>query len=139
MLARVKSDFGLDKSPGDRFRVLLDGRDRGGGQRRGGLTPTFHRAPRPTRAELTKLLHTIGRRVARLLERLGPLARDADSDHLDFEPGEAFDRLVGASSEPLRSDLLAKRRNLMNAWAQFVTGTPEDVLNFDDRVRQGTA
>ena len=62
-----------------------------------GRRPTFHRAPRPTRAELTKLLHTIGQRVARLLERLGPLVRDADSDHLDFEPGEAFDRLVGAS------------------------------------------
>ena len=46
---------------------------------------------------LTKLLHTIGQRVARLLERLGLLVRDADSDHLDFEPGEAFDRLVGAS------------------------------------------
>ena len=62
-----------------------------------GRRPTFHRAPRPTRAELTKLLHTIGQRVGRLLERLGPLARDADSDHLDFEPGEAFDQLVGAS------------------------------------------
>ena len=62
-----------------------------------GRRPTFHRAPRPTRAELTKLLRTIGQRVARLLERLGPLARDADSDHLDFEPGEAFDQLVGAS------------------------------------------
>ena len=59
--------------------------------------PTFHRAPRPTPAELTKLLHTIGQRVARLLERLGLLVRDADSDHLDFEPGEAFDQLVGAS------------------------------------------
>ena len=55
------------------------------------------RAPQPTRAELTKLLHTIGQRVARLLERLGLLVRDADSDHLDFEPGEAFDHLVGAS------------------------------------------
>ena len=62
-----------------------------------GRRPTFHRAPRPTRAELTKLLHTIGQRVARLLERPGPLVRDADSDHLDFEPGEAFDQLVGAS------------------------------------------
>ena len=62
-----------------------------------GRRPTFHRAPRPTPAELTKLLHTIGQRVARLLERLGPLVRDADSDHLDFEPGEAFDQLVGAS------------------------------------------
>ena len=59
--------------------------------------PTFHRAPRPTRAELTKLLRTIGQRVARLLERPGPPVRDADSDHLDFEPGEAFDQLVGAS------------------------------------------
>ena len=35
--------------------------------------------------------------MARLLERLGLLVRDADSDYLDFEPGEAFDRLVGAS------------------------------------------
>ena len=42
-------------------------------------------------------MRTIGQRVARLLERLGPLVRDADSDHLDFEPGEAFDQLVGAS------------------------------------------
>ena len=33
-----------------------------------GRRPTFHRAPRPTRAELTKLLHTIGQRV-------GPFAR----------------------------------------------------------------
>ena len=63
-----------------------------------GRRPTFHRAPRPTPAELTKLLHTIGQRVARLLERLGPLVRDADSDRLDFEPGEAFDQLVGAGS-----------------------------------------
>ena len=62
-----------------------------------GRRPTFHRVPRPTRAELAKLLHTIGQRVARLLERLGLLVRDADSDHLDFEPGEAFDRLVGAA------------------------------------------
>ena len=62
-----------------------------------GRRPTFHRAPRLTPAELTKLLHTIGQRVARLLERLGLLVRDADSDHLDFEPGEAFDQLVGAS------------------------------------------
>ena len=62
-----------------------------------GRRPTFHRAPQPTRAELTKLLRTIGQRVARSLERLGLLARDADSDHLDFEPGEAFDQLVGAS------------------------------------------
>ena len=51
-----------------------------------GRRPTFHRAPRPTPAELTKLLHTIGQRVARLLGRLGLLVRDADSDYLDFEP-----------------------------------------------------
>ena len=29
-----------------------------------------------------------------------------------------------------RSDLLSKRRKLMNAWARFVTATPADVLNF---------
>ena len=85
--------FGSARNLNIHFHVLLlDGACDFKGRR-----PTFHRAPRPTRAELTKLLHTIGRRVARLLERLGPPVRDADSDHLDFEPGEAFDQLVGAS------------------------------------------
>ena len=59
--------------------------------------PRFHRAPRPTPAELVRLLHTISTRVARLLERLGLLVRDAESDSLDFEPGEALDHLLGAS------------------------------------------
>ena len=59
--------------------------------------PTFHRAPRPTHTELAKLLHTISIRVARLLERQGLIVRDAESDYLDFEPGEALDQLIGAS------------------------------------------
>jgi hypothetical protein len=59
--------------------------------------PRFHRAPRPTPAELVRLLHTISTRVARLLERQGLLVRDAESDYLDFEPGEVFDQLAGAS------------------------------------------
>jgi hypothetical protein len=33
----------------------------------------------------------------RLLERQGLLVRDAESDFLDFEPGEALDQLIGAS------------------------------------------
>ena len=59
--------------------------------------PKFHRAPRPTPAELVRLLHTISTRVARLLERQGLLVRNAESDYLDFEPGEVFDQLAGAS------------------------------------------
>lgn len=58
--------------------------------------PKFHRAPRPPRAELVRLLHTISTRVARLLERQGLLVRDAESEYLDFEP-EAFEQLIGAS------------------------------------------
>lgn len=58
--------------------------------------PKFHRAPRPTPAELVRLLHTISTRVARLLERQGLLVRDAESEYLDFEP-EAFEQLIGAS------------------------------------------
>ncbi len=58
--------------------------------------PKFHRASRPTPAELVRLLHTISTRVARLLERQGLLVRDAASEYLDFEP-EAFEQLIGAS------------------------------------------
>lgn len=57
----------------------------------------FHRAPRPTASELAQLLHRIGVRVARLLERQGLLIRDPDHACLDLEPGEAFSQLVGAS------------------------------------------
>ncbi len=57
----------------------------------------FHRAPRPTASELAQLLHRIGVRVVRLLERQGLLIRDPDHAFLDLEPGEAFDQLVGAS------------------------------------------
>jgi hypothetical protein len=39
--------------------------------------PKFHRAPRPTPAELVRLLHTISTRLTRLLERQGLLVRDA--------------------------------------------------------------
>jgi len=59
--------------------------------------PKFHRTPRPTPAELVRLLHTISTRVARLLERHGLLVRDPEHDYLDFEPAEAIDQLIGAS------------------------------------------
>jgi hypothetical protein len=59
--------------------------------------PRFHRAPRPTPAELARLLHTVSTRLARLLERQGLLVRDPDHDVLEFEPGEALDPLIGAS------------------------------------------
>ena len=62
-----------------------------------GPQPSFHRTPRPTPAELARLLHTIGKRVARRLERDGFLVRDPGHEHLDFEPAEALDQLIGAS------------------------------------------
>ena len=37
-----------------------------------------------------------------------------------------------------RSDLLAKRRDLMDAWARFVTAPPAELLNFDDQIRKRT-
>ena len=62
-----------------------------------GSRPMFHRAPLPIPTELARLLHRIAQRAARLLEWQGLLVRDPDRDHLDFEPGELFDLLVGAS------------------------------------------
>ena len=62
-----------------------------------GPQPTFHRTPRPTPAELARLLHTIGNRVARCLEQGGFPVRDPEHEHLDFEPAEALDQLIGAS------------------------------------------
>ena len=43
------------------------------------------------------MLHTIGKPVARRLERGGFLVRDPAHDYLDFEPREALDQLIGAS------------------------------------------
>jgi hypothetical protein len=59
--------------------------------------PRLRRAPSPTNAELTKLLHTISHRLARLLERLGLLVRDREDPYLDLQPTDAFDQLIGAS------------------------------------------
>ncbi len=59
--------------------------------------PTFHRTPRPAPAELARLLHTISKRVARRLERGGFLVRDPKHEHLDFDPADALDQLIGAS------------------------------------------
>ena len=59
--------------------------------------PVRHRTPRPTPAELARLLHTIGKCVARRLERGGFLVRDPEHEHLDVEPAEALDQLIGAS------------------------------------------
>ena len=62
-----------------------------------GPQPTFHRTPRPAPAELARLLHTISKRVARRLERGGFLVRDPEHEHLDFDPADALDQLIGAS------------------------------------------
>ena len=43
------------------------------------------------------MLHTISKRVARRLERGGFLVRDPEHEHLDFDPADALDQLIGAS------------------------------------------
>ena len=61
----------------------------------------FHRARRPSTADLVRLLDTLSRRVTRLLERQGLLIRDPDSPYLELEPGSRFDQRLGAGSDPL--------------------------------------
>lgn len=48
-------------------------------------------------SRVARMLHTISTPIARLLKRHGLLVRDPEHDYLDFEPGEAFDQLVGPS------------------------------------------
>jgi uncharacterized membrane protein YeiH len=54
----------------------------------------FRRVKAPACAELTRLAHTIARRVGRFLERKGLLARDAEHSYL---VGKPMDRLLGSS------------------------------------------
>jgi hypothetical protein len=57
----------------------------------------FHRARRPSDAELTQLLETLSRRIVRLLERRGLLIADPEYPALDFEAGSCLDQLQAAS------------------------------------------
>jgi hypothetical protein len=53
----------------------------------------------PTSGELTRLVHTIARRVGRFLERQGLLERDAENSYLDAQVMDEgpMDRLLGSS------------------------------------------
>jgi hypothetical protein len=72
--------------------LFLDGAYTFGG--RGGA---FHRARRPSNAELGQLLDTLSRHVVRLLERRGLLIADPECPALDFEAGSSLDQLQAAS------------------------------------------
>jgi len=63
----------------------------------GGRDGVFHRARRPSNAELGQLLDTLSRRVVRLLERRGLLIADPECPALDFEAGSSLDQLQAAS------------------------------------------
>ncbi len=59
----------------------------------------FHWVKAPTSAELTRLTHTLARRIGRFLERQGLLEREADNNYLsgdEFE-GDPLDQLLGSS------------------------------------------
>jgi len=67
-----------------------------------GDNPRFRRAKAPTNDELTRLTHTIARRVGRYLERRGLLERDTGNIYLTPEAMEASDedpsnQLLGSS------------------------------------------
>jgi hypothetical protein len=62
-----------------------------------GRGAAFHRACRPSDAELTQLLDTLSRRIVRLLERRGLLIADPECPALDFEAGSSLDQLQAAS------------------------------------------
>ena len=57
----------------------------------------FHRARRPTDLELARLLDTLSRRIARVLERQGLLIPEPVHPYLDLEPGSSLDHLQAAS------------------------------------------
>ena len=64
---------------------------------RGDGSLRFCRVKAPTSAELTRLAHTLARRVGRFLEREGLLARDAENSYLSGEAEGPMDRLLGSS------------------------------------------
>ena len=62
-----------------------------------GRGAAFHRARRPSDAELAQLLETLSWRIVRLLERRGLLIADPECPALDFEAGSSLDQLQAAS------------------------------------------
>jgi ribosomal protein S27E len=57
----------------------------------------FHRARRPQRDDLVRLLHDLSGRILRLLERRGLLVADEEHPSLDFEVASSLDHLQAAS------------------------------------------
>lgn len=62
-----------------------------------GGSATFHRARRPTRDELVKLLHSLSGRIVWLLERRGLLIADEPHPALEIEMGSGLEQLHAAS------------------------------------------
>jgi len=58
-----------------------------------GSRAEFHRARRPQRNDIVRLLHCLSGRIARLLERRGLLVADHDCPGLEFEAGSSLDHL----------------------------------------------
>jgi hypothetical protein len=63
-----------------------------------GTKATFHRARCPTGDELSRLLETLARRIARMLERRGLLIADPAHPSLDLLPDSSLDHLQAARS-----------------------------------------
>jgi hypothetical protein len=72
--------------------LFLDGVYTFGGQR-----VSFHRARRPSNAELVQLLGTLSRRIVRVLVRRGLLIVDPVHPYLDLGSGSSLDHLQAAS------------------------------------------
>ena len=68
-----------------------------GAYRFSGRGAVFHRARRPTDAELALLLDTLCQRIVRVLERRGLLIADPVDPCLDLEPGAGLDQIQAAS------------------------------------------
>jgi hypothetical protein len=64
-----------------------------------GSRAVFHRARRPQRDDIFRLLHSLSGRIVRLLERRGLLIADPECPALDFEAGSSLDHLHAASIE----------------------------------------
>ena len=124
--------------------VLDDMRPFSGGE--GGLLfPSPVQPDRPmSDMTLTKLLRDNGLAARATMHGFRSAFRDWASEqtsapHAVMELALAHNIGNAVERAYARSDLLAKRRTLMNAWARFVTATPPQVLNLRDRVPRRTA
>lgn len=123
--------------------VLADVRPLSGGE--GLIFPSPVRHGRPmSDMTLTKLLRDNGLAGRATMHGFRSAFRDWASEqtsapHAVMELALAHN--VGSAVERAyaRSDLLAKRRHLMDAWARFITETPADVVSLDDRALRGVA